>query len=43
MMSSILPKYEQKIVKISALTAQGRNPNKFLFIFWEKDDFINSF
>ena len=34
--SSCLPKYKQKIVKISALTAQGRNPEKFLFVFWEK-------
>ena len=24
-----LPKYEQKIVKISALTTQGRNPDNF--------------
>ena len=31
-----LPKYQQKIVKISALTTQGRNPNNFLFVFWEK-------
>ena len=34
MKSTFLPKYEQKIVKISALTTQGRNPD---------DDFINSF
>ena len=34
--SSFLPKYEQKIVKISALTTQGRNPDNFLFVFWEK-------
>ena len=27
MKSSFLPKYEQKIVKISALTTQGRNPD----------------
>ena len=33
---SFLPKYEQKIVKISALTTQGRNPDSFLFVFWEK-------
>ena len=36
MKSSFLPKYEHKIVKISALTTQGRNPNNFLFIFWEE-------
>ena len=34
---SFLPKYEQKIVKISALTivhtTQGRNPDNFLFVF----------
>ena len=36
MKSSFLPKYEQKIVKISALTTQGRNPDNFLFVFWEK-------
>ena len=33
MKSSFLPKYEQKIVRISALTTQGRNPDNFLFIF----------
>ena len=41
-----LPKYEQNIVRISALCSavlQGRNLDNFLFIFWEKDDFINSF
>ena len=27
MKSPFLPKYEQKIVKISALTTQGRNPD----------------
>ena len=31
-----LPKYVQKVVKISALTTQGRNPDNFLFVFWEK-------
>ena len=36
MKSSFLPKYEQKIVKISALTTQGRNPDNFSFLFWEK-------
>ena len=30
MKSLFLPKYEQKIVKISALTTQGRNPDIFL-------------
>ena len=43
MKSSFLPKYEQKIVKISALNTQGRNPDIFSFVFWEKDDLINSF
>ena len=36
MKSSFLPKYKQKIVKISAFTTQGRNPDNFLFVFWEK-------
>ena len=36
MKPSFLPKYEPKIVRISALTLQGRNPKKFWFIFWEK-------
>ena len=36
MKSSFLPKYEQKNVKLSALTTQGRNPDNFLFVFWEK-------
>ena len=36
MKSSFLPKYKQKIVDISALTTQGRNPDNFLFVFWEK-------
>ena len=36
MESSFLPKYEQKIVKISALCSEGRNPDNFLFVFWEK-------
>ena len=36
MKSSFLQKYEQKIVEISALTTQGRNPDNFLFVFWEK-------
>ena len=34
-----LPKYEPKIVRISALqcgTVQGRNPYNIWFIFWEK-------
>ena len=29
---SFLLKYEQKIVRISALTTQGRNPDNFLFV-----------
>ena len=65
MKSSFLPKYEQKIVRISALTkgqliskaiyglltspkkwtkivrisarcSKGKNPDNFLFVFWEK-------
>ena len=36
MKSSFLPKYEQEIVKIPALTTQGRNPDNFSFEFWEK-------
>ena len=36
MKSSFLPKYEQKIVRISALCSEGRNLDNFLFIFWEK-------
>ena len=34
--SSFLPKYERKIVRISALTTQGKNPVNFSFIFWKK-------
>ena len=33
----VSPKYEQKIVKISALTTKGRNPDNF----GRNDDFIN--
>ena len=36
MKSSFLPKYEQKIVRISALFSEGKNPDNFLFVFWEK-------
>ena len=36
MKSSLLPKYEQKVVKISTLTTQGRDTDNFLFVFWEK-------
>ena len=43
MKSSFLPKYEQKIAKISALTTQGRNPDNFCSYFGRNDDFINSF
>ena len=42
MKSSFLSKYEQKIVKISALTTQGRNPDNFWSYFGRNDDFINS-
>ena len=30
MKSSFLPKYERKIVRISALCSEGRNPHKFI-------------
>ena len=43
MKSSFFPKYEQKIVRIFALTTQGRNPDNFSFIFWENNDFKNQF
>ena len=36
MKRSFLPKYEKKIVKISALTTQGRNPDKY---FGRNDNF----
>ena len=36
MKSSFLPKYEQIFFKISSLTTQGRNPDYFLFVSWEK-------
>ena len=36
MKSSFLPKYEQKIVRISALCTEGRNPDNYSLIFWEK-------
>ena len=36
MKSSFLPKYEQKIVRISALCSEGRNLDNSLFVFWEK-------
>ena len=38
MKSSFLPKYERKIVKISALTTQGRNPDNFSSYFGRNDD-----
>ena len=41
--SSFLPKYERKIVRISALCSEGRNPNNLLFDFGRNDDFVNSF
>ena len=34
--SSFLPKYEQIIVRISALCSEGRNFDNLLFAFWEK-------
>ena len=40
MKSLFLPKYEQKIVRISALCSEGRNLDNFL---WRNNDFINSF
>jgi hypothetical protein len=36
MKASFLPKYQKKFVWISALCSEGRNLDKFLFIFWEK-------
>ena len=36
MKSLFLPKYEQKIVRISALCSEGRNLDNFLLVFWEK-------
>ena len=32
MKSSFLPEYKQKIVRIYALTTQGRNPDNFSFV-----------
>ena len=32
----ISPKIRTKIVRISALCREGRNPDNFLFVFWEK-------
>ena len=49
MKSSFLPKYEEKIAKISALTTQGRNPDNFwILIHFEinwpfRDPFMLSF
>ena len=43
MKSSFLQKYKQKIVKVSALSTQGTNPDNFSFDFGRNDDFINSF
>ena len=40
MKSLFLPKYEWKIVRISALCSEGRNLDNFL---WRNNDFINSF
>ena len=36
MKSLFLPKYEQKIVRISTLCSEGRNPDNFMFVLWEK-------
>ena len=36
MKSSFLPKYERKIVRISALCSEGRNLDNFLFVYWKK-------
>ena len=36
MKSSFLPKYERKIDRIFALCSEGRNPDNFSFVFWEK-------
>ena len=36
MKSSFLPRYEQKIARISALCSDGRNLDNFLLVFWEK-------
>ena len=43
MKSSFLSKYEQKIVRISAFTTQGKNPDNFCSCFGRNDDFMNSF
>ena len=43
MKSSFLQKYKQKIVKVSALSTQGTNPDNFSFDFGRNDDFIDSF
>ena len=40
MKSSFLPKYERKIVRISALCSEGRNLGNY---FGRSDGFINSF
>ena len=36
MKSSFLPRYEQIIARISVLNSEGRNPDNFLIVFWEK-------
>ena len=43
MKSPFLPKYEQKIVRTSALCSEGRNPDNFCPYFGRRDDFIDSF
>ena len=42
MMPSFLPKYEQKIVMISALCSEGRNLDSFYAYFGRNEDFIHS-
>jgi hypothetical protein len=32
----VSPKIRTKIVRISAITKLGRNPDNFLLVFWEK-------
>ena len=36
MKSSLIPKYEQNIIRISALCSEGRNLDHLLVVFWEK-------
>ena len=43
MMSSFLPKYERKIVRISALCSAGGNLDIFCSYFGRNDEFKNAF